>query len=173
MKRDDYINKDIIYEKYIKIETGKDIFKNIKSKIELQKAAYNYLLNGNKNFKKIKDEIDNKKITFIRISAREYVYGRNNSKLQNNQYKEKLKAAPSIDDLIQKSTLKYHSPLVHDNKLFPNGFNNYQGILCIDNDIFRYIVRIGKSKRNESIFYDLSLELIAQKKKTITKYLEN
>ena len=150
---------------YYEINTEKDIFKNITNKKDLQRKAYEYLLNGNTNFKYITDLIDNNKVIFARISAKEYVYGRNNKKLQDNRYNEKMRTAPSIDDLIKNANLKYHSPLTHSNKLFPNGFNNYQGMLLIDNDIFKYIVRIGKSKNKESIFYDLSLEFIEQKRK--------
>lgn len=156
---------------YWKIKDSKDIFKNIKDKKHLQNKAYDYILNGNKNFKYIIDVIDNKEIKFIRISAREYTYGRNNKKLQGNQYLEKMRMAPSIDDLIEMADIKYHSPLIHPNKLFPNGYNNYQGKLGIDGEIFRYIVRVGKTTSGESIFYDVSLELLEQKNETDSKVL--
>lgn len=44
--------------------------KNVK---RLQNKAYDYILNGNKNFKFILDRIEGKRIKFIRISAKEYV----------------------------------------------------------------------------------------------------
>lgn len=156
---------------YWKIKDSKDIFKNIKDKKQLQDKAYEYILNGNKYFEYITDVIDNKKIKFIRVSAREYTYGRNNKKLQGNQYQEKMRIAPSIDDLIERADIKYHSPLTHSNKLFPNGYNNYQGKIGVDNEIFRYIVRVGKTRKGESIFYDVSLELLGQKNETDNKVL--
>ena len=153
-----------------KIKSNKDIFKGIDNIKELPKKAYAYILNGNSNFKYIIDTIDNKKIRFARISAKEYVYGRNNKNLKGNEYQEKMRTAPSIDDLIEHARIKYHSPLNHPNKLFPNGYNNYQGTVEIDNNIFRYIVRVGKTKDYSSIFYDVSLELL-RKKKTDNKVL--
>ena len=163
--------KDIDIGNYWQIEDSKDLFKGITSTKDLQDKAYKYILNGNTNYKTITDKVDGKNVKFARISAKEYVYGRNNKKLQGNQYQEKMRTAPSIDDLIKHADIKYHSPLTHKNKLFPNGYNNYQGKVGIDNDIFRYIVRIGKTKNNESIFYDVSLELLKQQKEADNKVL--
>ena len=156
---------------YWQIEDSKDLFKGITTTKALQDKAYKYILNGNTNFETITDKIDGKDVKFIRISASEYVYGRNNKKLQGKQYQEKMRTAPSIDDLINNAEVTYHSPLTHENKLFPNGYNNYQGKVGIDNDIFRYIVRVGKTKNNESIFYDISLELLKQKNRSDNKVL--
>lgn len=156
---------------YWQIEDSKDLFKGITTTKALQDKAYKYILNGNTNFETITDRIDGKDVKFIRISASEYVYGRNNKKLQGKQYQEKMRTAPSIDDLINNAEVTYHSPLTHENNLFPNGYNNYQGKVGIDNDIFRYIVRVGKTKNNESIFYDISLELLKQKNRSDNKVL--
>ena len=116
------------YGRYWVVEDSKDIFKGL-SKSKIKVAAYNYIINGNKNY--IKDTIDNTTINFSRISA-------------------------SIDDLINNSLLKYKSPLVHTNKLFKKGFNNFQGKVKIEQKFYRYIIRIGISK-NSNIFYDISL----------------
>lgn len=67
-------------ESYWQIETDKDIFKNLQSVKELQKAAYDYILTGNKGTV-VTDLIDGKELKFIRVSAKEYVYGRHNRKL--------------------------------------------------------------------------------------------
>ncbi len=61
--------------------------------------------------------------------------------------------------------------MTHLNKLLPNGYSNYQGKVRIDNDIFRYNARAGKTKQGESIFYDVSLELLRQKNETDNKVL--
>ena len=143
-----------------KLKNEKDIFKNINNKKVLQKTVYKYILNGNNNFENIIDVLNGQNIKFIRISAKEFVYGRNNNTLQENQYIKKLRVASSINNLINNATIKYHSPLKHKNSLFSNGFNNYQGKVEIDNEKFRYIVRIGISKKLESIFYDISFELL-------------
>ena len=156
---------------YWQVDDSKDIFKGINNVKDLQRKAYDYLFNGNSNFEYITDTIDNKQVKFARISAKEYVYGRSNRNLQGNQYQEKMRTAPSIDDLIKNADITYHSPLTHSNKLFTEGFNNYQGKVGIDNDIFKYIVRVGKTGSGDNIFYDVSLELLGQKNETDNKVL--
>lgn len=166
------LNNDIQYQQaysnkygtYWNVETGKDIFKG-KTRRELQKSAYNYILNGNNNFEVINDVIDGKTVKFIRISANEYTRGRNSQKLSNDEYNKKMRIAPSIDDLINNAEIKYNSPLTHQSSLFKDGFNNYQGKVRIDDTIFRYIVRVGKAK-NDNIFYDVSLENLGTEKGT-------
>lgn len=165
------MNKFKIKNNYLNIESKKDIFKGINDIKELQKKVYEYILNGNKNFSYIIDKINNKQIKFIRISAKEYIYGISNKKLQGKHYYEKMRMAPSIDDLIKNAYITYYSPLMHKNSLFPNGFNNYQGKVGIDNNIFQYIVRIGRSKNNESIFYDIYFEFLGEKNKVDNKVL--
>jgi len=131
----------------IKINTDKDIFNGIEDVKKLQRLAFDYILNGNTNYEIITDIIDNKVIKFVRISAQEYVYGKQSRLLgesdKNNDgfYLYKMRIVPSIGDLISKSTIRYSSPLRHTSRLFINGFNNFQGELSIDN-----------------IFYDINLE---------------
>ena len=143
------------YGRYWVVEDSKDIFKEL-SKSKIKVAAYNYIINGNKNYINIKDTIDNTTINFSRISAREYTMGTNSKKLIRKDYCNKMRISASIDDLINNSLLKYKSPLVHTNKLFKKGFNNFQGKVKIDQKFYRYIIRIGISK-NSNIFYDISL----------------
>lgn len=165
------IENDSKLGNYWQVDDSKDIFKGINNVKDLQHKAYDYLFNGNSNFEYITDTIDNKQVKFARISAKEYVYGRSNRNLQGNQYQEKMRTAPSIDDLIKNADITYHSPLTHSNKLFTEGFNNYQGKVGIDNDIFKYIVRVGKTGSGDNIFYDVSLELLGQKNETDNKVL--
>jgi hypothetical protein len=68
---------------YWQIESNKDIFKDITDTYELKKAAYNFILRGDKGGK-INEIIDGKPLTFIRISAKEYVYGRQSKKLPHS-----------------------------------------------------------------------------------------
>ena len=143
------------YGRYLEIEDSKDIFKGI-TRSELRKQAYKYILNGNINFKDLIDPIDNKKIKFIKLSANEYLHGTNSKKLNNIKFNHKMRLIPSIKDLINNASIKYYSPLVHNNKLFKKGFNNYQGIIKVDNIIYKYIIRIGIAK-HDYIFYDLTL----------------
>ena len=49
------------YGKYWSIERDRDILKDAKTIKELQKAAYEYIFNGNKNLELITDTIDRKK----------------------------------------------------------------------------------------------------------------
>ena len=143
------------YGRYWLVEDSKDIFKGI-TRNELRKQAYKYILNGNTNFKDLIDPIDNKKIKFIKLSANEYLHGTNSKKLSNIKFNHKMRLIPSIKDLIDNSNIKYYSPLVHNNKLFKKGFNNYQGVIKVDNIIYKYIIRIGIAK-HDYIFYDLTL----------------
>lgn len=143
------------YGRYWEIEDSKDIFKGI-TRSELRKQAYKYILNGNVNFKDLIGPIDNKKIKFIKLSANEYLHGTNSKKLNNIKFNHKMRLIPSIKDLINNASIKYYSPLVHNNKLFKKGFNNYQGIIKVDKIIYKYIIRIGIAK-HDYIFYDLTL----------------
>ncbi len=83
-----------------KLKQIKIYFNNIKNRKTLREKAFDYILNGNKNFKEIIDKIDGKEVQFRRISAREYIYGTNAQKLSNQNYNKKMRLAPSIDDLI-------------------------------------------------------------------------
>ena len=148
---------DSKYGSYWVIEDKKDIFKN-ESRKELRIKTYDYIFNGSKNFN-IFDEIDNKEIKFTRKSADEYLRGSNSKQLTSYEYNHKMRLSTSLDDLINNAKIKYYSPRKHKNKLFKNGFNNYQGQVQIDNTIYRYIIRIGKGKY-DSIFYDMSLTKI-------------
>ena len=148
---------DSKYGSYWIIEDSKDIFKNENRK-ELRIKTYDYIFNGNKNFN-IFDKIDNKEIKFTRKSANEYLRGSNSKQLTSYEYNHKMRLSTSLDDLINNAKIKYYSPRKHKNKLFKNGFNNYQGQVQIDNTTYRYIIRIGKGKY-DSIFYDMSLTKI-------------
>ncbi len=142
---------------YWQIESEKDIFKGITNTKELRNAAYNFILRGDKG-EKIVDLIDGEKLEFIRISAKEYVYGKASQSLSEQEYKQKMRMSTSIIDLIDNASIDYDSPDHKNHKLFPRGFKNYQGRVGIDETIFRYIVRVGKAK-NGSIFYDINLEV--------------
>nr|MBP3258824.1 hypothetical protein [Bacilli bacterium] len=146
------------YGKCLIIQNKKDLFKDIKNIKELQEKAYDYILNGNRNFTTIIDKIDSKIVQFKRISAKEYLYGTNSKNLSKKDYKHKMRIVPSIDDLISFADIKYNSKLAHESSLF-GSFNNYQGNIIIDNIVLRYIVRIGKTKK-DNIFYDISLEYL-------------
>lgn len=143
------------YGRYLEIEDSKDIFKGI-TRSELRKQAYKYILNGNINFKDLIDPIDNKKIKFIKLSAKEYTMGSNSQKLSHEIFNKKIRILPSLSDLLENSTIKYYSPLKHYNKTFKSGFNSYQGKVKIDNIIFIYIIRIGIGKI-DNIFYDITI----------------
>ena len=142
---------------YWQIESEKDIFKGIKNSKALKNAAYNYILRGDKG-NKIVGLIDGQNLDFIRVSANEYVYGKQSQTLSEEAYKQKMRMSTSIIDLIDNADVTYDAPDHKNHKLFPNGFKNYQGRVGIDDTIFRYIVRVGKAK-NGMIFYDINLEV--------------
>jgi predicted nucleotidyltransferase len=161
---------------YWQIEESKDLFKGITKTETLQDKAYKLILHGNKNFETITDKVNGKDVQFIRVSAREYVYGINAQELTDKSgteaYNKKMRMSPSIKDLIDNASTTYKSPLTHKSNLFSE-FTNYQGKVGIDDYIFKYIVRVGKGKKKgDSIFYDLSLELLkGQKNKADKKSL--
>lgn len=142
---------------YWQIETDKDVFANLTNIKDLQKAAYKFILHGDKG-SKIVDIIDGERLEFIRISASEYVYGSDSTKLTQEEYKQKMRMSTSIIDLIENASITYDAPDHKKHKLFPDGFKNYQGRVGIDATIFKYIVRVGKAK-NGKIFYDICLEV--------------
>jgi hypothetical protein len=145
------------YGTYWHIEENKDTFKEINEFTKLRKSAFNVINSGNEKFNNIDLLNMNKKVTYARKSAAEYIYGSNSKKLNKDLLYLKFRISPSIDDLMNNAMIKYSAPLIHKNKLFPKGFNNYQGILCIDNKMFRYLIRIGITKKDNSLFYDVSL----------------
>ena len=144
-------------KKYWSIDTKKDIFGNLSSTKELQNAAYDYILHGEKG-EHVKDVIDGEELQFRRISAKEFVYGEASKALTNEAYKQKMRLSPSIIDLIDNAFITYDSPDHKSHTMFPDGFKNFQGRVGIDNTIFRYIVRVGVAK-NGKVFYDINLEV--------------
>lgn len=157
VKRKNSVKMDSKGNSYWQIETDKDIFKGISAVKELQNAAYDYILNGDKG-DKVVGLIDGKNLEFIRVSAKEYVYGDASTNLTTEEYKQKMRMSTSIIDLIDNAYISYDAPDHKNHKLFPGGFKNYQGRVGIDNTIFKYIVRVGKAK-NGMIFYDINLEV--------------
>ena len=145
------------YGTYWNIEENKDSFKEIKDFNILKNNTFSFIHNGNSYFESIDTLNNNIKIKYVNISAKEYIYGSNSKKLNKQLLYLKFRISPSIDDLLKNAQITYYSPLIHKNKLFANGFNNYQGILCIDNKIFRYLIRIGITNKEDSLFYDVSL----------------
>ena len=160
---------DSKYGSYWVIEDSKDIFKNEKDIKKLQKMSASYLLNIETD--KILNPINNKPIRFINKSKQEFIHGKQSRLLSKSDfykkhyYNNKLRLITSIDDLISNASIKYSSPLTHKSSLFPNGFDNFQGIVLIDNNLYSYIVRIGKNINNENIFYDIVLTYIEHKKR--------
>ena len=147
--------------RYWYIETEKDIFKDIKSKKEIRKAAYDLLL-SNRDRNVILEDIDGKKIEFIRISAEEFTNSEESKALAQNDFstfKQKMRLAPSLQELITYSSVNWDSPDLKNHKLFKEkGFRNYRGKVRIDNVIFNYIVRVGKTKTKD-VFYDINIEV--------------
>ena len=141
-----------------------DIYSNVNDFKILKKHCYVTLMNGNKLFNCTDILNYNNKIKYIRLSANEYIYGTNSKHLNKELLMIKFKLSNNIDDLINHSFIRYHSPLKHENKIFKNGFNNYQGIVQFNDTILRYQIRIGITKNNESIFYDLSVSYLDKKR---------
>ena len=145
------------YGTYWHIEESKDNFREISDFKELRKKTFDLIYCGNKIFNNTDSLNKDKKLIYARKSASEYIYGSNSKKLNKCLLCLKFRISPSVEDLMNNAMIKYSAPLIHKNRLFPKGFNNYQGILCIENKMFRYLIRVGITKKENSIFYDASL----------------
>jgi len=152
-------------KQYWHIETEKDVFKNITNPWTMQQRAYDYIIGKRDNKETITDVVDGKEIQFIRLSAEEFTRSDESQLLfksfseDDKRFNQKMRLAPSIQDLIDNSVAHWDSPDVKNHKLFKeNGFRNYNGRVRIDNVIFKYIVRLGKANFGE-VFYDINLEV--------------
>lgn len=144
-------------KRYWNIETEQDIFKNLKTTSELKKAAYDYILNGEKG-QKVTEIIDGKPLEFTRIGAKEYVYGKQGQKLAQSDYNKKMRIVPSVLDLIENADTQYHTKDMKSHKIASEGWENYRGRVRLDDVIFDYVVRVGTSDR-QNTFYDINLEV--------------
>lgn len=155
------LHKDNKGNEYWQIDSGKDIFKNLKTKDEYVDAAFNYLIKNRDNKITVKDK-KGKEIQFIRISAEEFTNSKESQQLYNDNpeiFKKKMRMIPSLQDILLNATADWHSPDHKNHKLFKEGgFNNYKGRVRIDNVIFKTIVRNGVAKFGD-VFYDINLEV--------------
>lgn len=150
------VRKDAKGKEYWHIDTQKDIFRGIHRIAELKKRAYDYILHGEKG-EEVNALINGKQLEFLRISAREFVYGRQSQSLSYENYKRKMRMAPGITDLIEHADVEWRAPDKKNHKEFSGTFLNYRGRVGIDDVIFDYVVRIGE-KNGDPIFYDINLE---------------
>ncbi|MGI6349513.1 MAG: hypothetical protein ACOXZ0_06315, partial [Eubacteriales bacterium] len=151
------IKMDKFGNRYWHIETHKDIFSGITDTKELQKRAYDYILHGDKG-EQVKSIINGEELLFTRISAREYLYGTQSKGLQRDEYNQKMRLAPSVLDLIENADNSFMMKDMKNHNFAKDGFLNYKGRTRIDDVIFKYIVRVGKSEKG-NLFYDVNLEV--------------
>ena len=155
------VKKDKNGREYWEIDSGKDIFKGLKTPEEYRDAAYSYLIANRDNKIVVKDNFG-REITFIRLSAEEFTRSReSNTLFEDNpdMYTQKMRLIPSLEDILLHSNVNWNSPDHKNHKLFKEkGFENYRGRVRIDNVIFNTIVRVGKAKFGD-IFYDINLEV--------------
>ena len=147
--------------KYWRIETSKDIFAGLKSNEQIEKAAYDYLLE-NRDYNVVLDTVDGKKVKFIRLSADEFTKSKNSQNLKSNNpvvFKQKMRLIPSLQDLLLNANVNWHADDMKNHRLFKErGFENYRGKLGIDDTIFNYVVRVGEASFG-NVFYDINLEV--------------
>lgn len=108
------------------------------------------------------DAIDGKTISFIRLSAEEFAWGKKSKDLLKDSpeiFAQKMRLIPSIQDLAKNANINWHSSDFKDHKLFKEkGFENFRGRVGIENVIFNFIIRAGKTKFGD-VFYDINLEV--------------
>ena len=101
-------------------------------------------------------------MSFIRLSAEEFVYGDDSKELKAGDpvmFAQKMRLIPSIEDLASNANVSWWSPDHKSHKLFKEkGFENYRGRVGIDNVIFNFVIRAGKAQFGD-VFYDINLEV--------------
>lgn len=147
--------------KYWEIETEKDIFKGLCTVSDYEDAAYSFIL-GNRDNKVVYEDINGKKIKFIRLSAKEFTNSDESKLLKKEMpdiFKKKMRLISSLQDLLLSNSVEWESPDFKEHKLFAEkGFRNYRGRVRIDDVIFNSIVRVGMTEK-DNIFYDINLEV--------------
>ena len=147
--------------RYWEIDSGKDIFKGLKSPEEYREAAYRYLISNRDNKVVVKDASGNE-IIFIRLSAEEFTHNKESKELLKKDpklFEQKMRLVPSLEDILLHADTQWNSPDHKNHKLFKKrGFGNYRGRVGIDEVVFNYIVRIGKTDFGD-VFYDINLEV--------------
>lgn len=148
-------------DKYWHIDTEQDIFKNLKTKRQFEKAAFDYII-GMRDENIVVDAIDGKQMSFIRLSAEEFTNSEESKNLYANDpimFAQKMRLIPSIKDLASNANVNWWSPDQKNHKLFKErGFENFRGRVGIDNVIFNFVIRSGKAKFGD-VFYDINLEV--------------
>ena len=148
-------------EKYWQVEDSKDIFKGLSTNAEIEKAAFDYII-GRRDKNSVVETIDGKSIKFIRLSAEEFTKSKESKRLKarnDGSFNKKMRMIPSLDDLMSHANVSWTSSDFKNHKLFKEkGFDNYRGRVGIDNVIFYYIVRVGKTSFGD-VFYDINLEV--------------
>ncbi len=99
---------------------------------------------------------------FIRISAEEFTNSEESKLLKKENpvmFAQKMRLAPSLEDLATNSNVNWWSPDEKNHKIFKEGgFENFRGRVGIDNVIFNYVIRSGKAEFGD-VFYDINLEV--------------
>lgn len=147
--------------KYWHIETGKDIFRGIREKEKMREAAFDYIID-NRDHQVIVEDLDGRKIEFIRLSAEEFTRSEESQDLYEKDpeiFKKKMRMIPSLEDLVKYSSVSWTSPDHKNHKSYhKKGFINYRGKVRIDNVIFDYIIRVGQAQKFNG-FHDINLEV--------------
>ena len=147
--------------KYWHIETGKDIFRGIREKEKMREAAFDYIID-NRDHQVIVEDLDGRKIEFIRLSAQEFTRSEESQDLYEKDpeiFKKKMRMIPSLEDLVKYSSVSWTSPDHKNHKRYhKKGFINYRGKVRIDNVIFDYIIRVGQAQKFNG-FHDINLEV--------------
>ena len=155
------IKKDKNGNEYWEIDSGKDIFKNLKSAWKIRDEAFKFLL-GNRDNKVVVHDENGKEIRFIRVSAQEFTQSEESHDLYENDpenFKRKMRMIPSLQDILLHSPANWHSPDLKNHNMFQQGgFKNYRGRVRVDNVIFNTVVRVGVADFG-NVFYDINLEV--------------
>lgn len=144
-------------ERYWQVETGQDIFKNISKTSDLKKAAYDWILHGEKG-EQVKEIINGEELVFTRIGANEYVYGDQSKNISPDSFRKKMRIVPSVLSLIENANVQWHSKDMKQHKIATEGWENYRGKVLLDGTMFTYIVRVAQGYKGNQ-FYDINLEV--------------
>ena len=135
--------------KYVKVDTDQDIFKE-KTLSEQTKIAHEYILNNFREKGLIKD---NNNINISRKTANEYTHPKNG--LDNTTYSSKLKASTELDNLLEISRFIKREPDDGRHIFAKDGWDYYETVFKIGDKTYSGWLNIANGK-NGKLLYDIT-----------------
>lgn len=143
------IKTDSNGNKFVKIDTHQDIFKE-KTLSEQTKIAKQYILD---NFRDKGLKIDDENVNVTSKTANEYTHPKNQLPYKTKQ--AKIKASTELDNMLNISDYQYSSNDDGRHRFAKDGWDYYKTVFEVDGVKFEGLVNIAKSG-NKKTFYDVT-----------------